>query len=527
MPWFLKKRDWVTLLVLLIGYLFVLTQVPTTPRYNLRTCGIENPLLYLGRVDYFAELEKRTNHRLHPAADNGFRDVLAACGPRILEQNAMMDLVPWTHLAVHPQSERWYHSFWRPLCEKLEIDPAPRPKYLDSLSYVGYENIRLILDAEKQKALLLSHFPPDPSQPPGELPDYFRKEYRDSFDELKKIPLDLNERPEIAAWLAQYDPVLDLFNASVRKPNYFSPRMRPSDDDGLWCILLPDVQAQRDFARSLQIRINVRIFHGDIDGAWHDAMSMYLLSRKHFQHEPFLVSQFVGLAIEGMGSESLRMILQHGEPTKEQLAKIAADLDSLPPLEGCFNELKLVSSLISHEALKQQRIVQDIVFYGSSTPVLPSPDESLLNVLPLDQNIAGERLTQLFEQSGILELVEEEYHPPGREERERLNEKIDRNMQFIIDHQSSIDSNDPRSYMKLLTIQSRSRFAAERVFRDHVSAFKVSIAAFDKAALNLDTSRISVAEKRYELQHGKEPASLEELVPEFLPEVPKGHFFGE
>ena len=503
MSFFFKKRVWIVLMVLLFAYLLVMTQVPSTPRYTLRTTGIAKPVFHKGQVDYFAELEQRINHRLYPAADNGFRDVLAACGPRILEQSAMMDAVPWEHLAVHQYSDRWYQNYWLPVCALLEIDPAPRPKYLDSFCFESYFYL-LKQEYEKQRALLPAP-PPDmslPSEPPlsKALPGYLTMDSGRFRESIVKAPLDLSENPEIAKWLAQRDPVLDIFNASVRKPNYVCPRTRP-EDGGLWVILLPDVQAQRQFARDLQVRISAKIFQGDIDAAWHDTMSMYLLSRKHYQYEFCAVTQLVGLAIEGMGNESLQMILQHGKPTKEQLEKIAADLDSLPPVKGCFKELEY-TSLALYDNLRQQRICNEYVTSGSSPPSVSLPDLKLLEVLPLDQNIAGERLTQLLEQSGLLELAEEKYYPPGSEERKRLDEKMDRLDQFLIDRQKSLVAPDDfRFYMKLLTIQSRSRLAAETVFVESLPAIPPLLTAFDRAVQQFEAIRISVAQELEKLEH--------------------------
>ena len=472
MPWFLKKRVWLTSLVLLLLFFVFVTQVPSPPRYNLRTAGLENPVFYRGQVDYFAEFERGYNEKLHPMADNGYRDMLIACGPRILDQDALMDTVLWAHLPADLHGSNYYYNYWLPLCEKLEMDPVPRPKYLDSLGFQSYF----------AKSMM------------GE---QGARNYR---EKIAKTPFDLGESPEIETWLLERSPVLDLFNESVRKPNYFCPKFFMRDEDwGYLCaILLPDVTAQRTFAQDLQVRIGDRIFRGDLDGAWHDTMSMYLLSRKHYQYEPWGVVQLVGLRIEEMGHESLRLILTHGEPTRELLDKIAADLDSLPPLEYCFNELKM-TQLQMHELLKQQQLWNRSATISSSGFVhsgSPSPDEALLAVLPLDQNIAGENLTQLFERSGMMELAEEKYCPPSSAERERFDEKFDKCMQFFDNHLNY--PTDARLFMSMLTIQSRSRYAADVVFREMFPAISALLAAFDRTQENFESIREEVEQMKNE-----------------------------
>ncbi len=493
--WLLRKRVWLTTLLLLLVYLVCMTQFPGETRFTEKTTGIESPVFRNGKVDYFAEFDKRYNHRLHPATDNGFRDLLAACGPRILEQSALMDAVPWSHLSTHA----YYLDQWQPLCERLEIDPAPRPKYLDSLDFESY--------FAKLKKLYAAGT--------EQLPDFLEEDPRDIRRNLVLTPVDLKQYPKFANWLADRSSVLDLFNESVRKPIFFCPHA-PHENSSLYAILLPDVQASRSFARDLQVRIADRVFRGDIEGAWQDTLSMYLLSRKHYQNEPFFVTQLVGFAVEEIGNESLRLILEHGSPTAEQLEKIAADLDSLPTLESCFNELGF-AKLAMYDMLYEYR--GKILFCDLDGNFVDYPSQVSAE-LPLDYNIAGERLAQLWKNSDLDDLAKEKYRPKGSEEREEFERLLDAYDQFKVNHERSMNLNSLAKTGMLLPIQSRSRYAAAKLFLESAPPVRNMVEAYDRTTENFEKMRVDVACERHRLKYGETPDAPSKLVPEFLDRAP-------
>ncbi|GHT27293.1 hypothetical protein FACS18942_06360 [Planctomycetales bacterium] len=92
---------------------------------------------------------------------------------------------------------------------------------------------------------------------------------------------------------------------------------------------MPDVPLNRQCIRELQIRIAERIGRNDVDGAWYDIMSVLHFSR-HYIAKTNGVEKLIGIAVERIAAQSIKLLLQKGNPSKEQLAKFAADLDSLP-----------------------------------------------------------------------------------------------------------------------------------------------------------------------------------------------------
>ena len=527
-PWFARKRVWIISILLILLYLFFATQVPSPLKMTPRTIGLTDPTFYNGKLDYFAELEKTYKHRLYPKEENGFRTLLIACGPRILEWNAIADAVPWNQLPSYRDGDScWFTDHWIPTCEQLEMDPYPQPTFLNSLCFEDrFTKLKKIAEQQAQEARQTQPSENASDETSEEwtfekldalddaMPDYKTQNIRDFLEKVIETPRNLKDFPEIADWLEKRSPLLDLYGECVRKPNFIGPRFRAKM--GLCDILLPDVLLQRDFAQDLRVRIGDRIANGNIDGAWYDTMSMFTLVRKHYARESFFTVQLVGIGIEGNARDATKLILQHGNPTKEQLEKMAADLDSLPEWDEPWRELEIAKFAI-YESLHTMEPTEFTSNAYSRRTLPPIPwDESFLCNLPLDHNIAGEHLAQLYKRMELDKLSRFKYDKKNPDAAKPLLENFNQCFDEIHDKKS-----DAEIVFALLTIQSRSRLAAEKLVVKHqLPSCMVMLTAYERKAIQFDLLRTVVALERYEREHGAYPENLRPLVPAFLGEVP-------
>jgi hypothetical protein len=135
-PFCRRKRFWGGMLLLLAIYFCL---IPSPLKISPETTGYTEPLMPNGDVDYFGVYEKTYIDKLSPPEDNGQRLLIAACGPRVLEQVHMIETIPWEELPTHQHSKQWFDEKWIPLCEHMYIDPYVRPKYLDSLDFYSFK----------------------------------------------------------------------------------------------------------------------------------------------------------------------------------------------------------------------------------------------------------------------------------------------------------------------------------------------------------------------------------------------------
>jgi hypothetical protein len=268
--WFNRKRFWVCVIFLFFVYFCF---VPSRTRISVETTGVTEPLTVDGQVDYFGVLERTYIDKLYPPENNGQRLLIAACGPRVLEQNQLATICSWEEIQTHESGRDWFENDWIPLCEHLYIDPYRRPVFYDKLEFFSF--IEKHLSQQKESA----------GEKPN--PEDARKYSWDLFQKLSTTTWKKSDYPEAGKWLDEYSDVLDYFGLCVRKPNFVNWRKIRRNGD-LAAILLPDVQANRAFVRCLQVRITERIGRGDIEGAWYDVMSIKHLTC-HYANDPILM----------------------------------------------------------------------------------------------------------------------------------------------------------------------------------------------------------------------------------------------
>ena len=501
-PWYKRRRFWT---FVFLAVLFYFCFVPSPLKISPESTGFTEPLLPNGEVDYFGAYEKLYIHKLSPPEDNGYRLLLAACGPRILEQQYLMDQISsWDELPTHERSKQWFHEKWVPLCEHMYIDPYAKPRFHDSFGF--HEFLYQERKAKQEDAKRWET----------------AKEDDELWDQLVAAPWTAEDHPDIARWLEERSPVLDLFGVAVRKPNFACYRWR---EETMWSILFPDAQGSREFARDLRVRITERLGKGDIDGAWHDVMSLFILSRKHYLFDPFVTVNLVGIAAEGMGRESAMLVLQYGNASPEQLAQFANDLTSLPR--------KIVLDTTAFEELFTFGSLKDIhkymlVVFGINIFLDDEEKNTLLSFINpfrwIDYNIAGKRLEKRF--NAVRQMRDDSAWNINRTVMKKhvdLCAPPDESWCFNC---MLRDTRAPWDLLRVPLIHTRSQLLADVCFNLMVSCSYESQNALDRSNAQLDLLRLAVALERYKSANEKYPATLDELVPVFLEEVPLDAFTG-
>ena len=502
-PWLKRKRVWGIVILILLAYFCL---VPSRTRISPETTGITEPLTADGRVDYFAAFEKLYIDKLSPPEDNGQRYIIAAFGPVVLEQMALADKVPWEEMPTHEYSKNWFETRWIPLCEHLYIDPYERPMFYDSRGFFGF----MRKYKEKQKAETGEEHSEDDNNDDWKL-----------FETLTKAPWSAEDHPIVAQWVNEYSPVLDYFGQCVRMPNYACWRW-PSES--LFTILLPDVQASREFARSLQVRINERVGRGDLEGAWYDVMSMKHIA-VHYRSEPVLVTCLVGIAIDGIANVSAQQILTHGNPTQEQLERFLQDLNDLPQ-PNSFSLSMTLERTAAYELLRYfkeghgKKIYEDYIEWADDNQKQSLRMMRYLALLPIDANIAGERLTELFGEFGLRDfsdihqgsnpVLQRQYAEQMEEKLEQLQKKLQNTSQWS----------------RVPLIRTRSQLLAEHIFVHHTPPLTNVVKAFHRDKAHNEMLRIAIALEHYKKVNGEYPEKLDALVPTYFPMVPLDPFTG-
>ncbi|MDR3183477.1 MAG: type II secretion system protein GspG [Planctomycetaceae bacterium] len=488
-PFYRQRRYWIAAIVLLI---VCIGQVPMPLRVSKETSGIDSPICPDGTPDYFAVYEQTYIDKLLPAEDNGMSLIVAALGPKVLEQAALAKEVPWEQMPTNEQSKDWFITYYVPLCEHLGIDPYTKPHYYHTAGfYTMFKEKKL--DSKED---------PDGNQ---------------LYNKLVSAPFEKTDYLEVAQWLNERNPVLDLFGTAVRKTNYVCWHQRPQKEKSfVYAVLLPEMQAQREFFHDLRVRIAARLGSGDIDGAWYDIMSMLYLSRKHYIHQPFLVGSLIGFAAETQAYEALDILLHQNGLSQAQLTRFAAELSALPRADA-LREAVRMELLLPYMILVHRHYYHN---YGGGVLSPRNPFERMMLMpleMPIDLNIAGKQITSFYRQHRIDVNNDTDFPLDVRTLQERYrtaSTQLERKEEYM---------EKMTAYLPLLALSSvriRSQVCGDIALFEGSPALGAVYQVVQRVNARLEVMRLAILIERYKLDTGSYPQSLDKLVPKYIDAVP-------
>jgi hypothetical protein len=262
---------------------------------------------------------------------------------------------------------------------------------------------------------------------------------------------------------------------------------------------------------------------------------MFYLSREHYTNEPFLVANLVGIAIEGMGWQSAQVVLEHSNLTPEQLERFASDLEALPRRMTLYSELEhnlaytglqMLQNLSNEELReifdwKKSEPFTDLssfflwLFGGSTDGAIPR----YLTLLPFDRNIAGRRIT--------------EFHHTARQMSGTSAWDINsivakRHFENIaeLSRERAWQMESRWNLLRVPLIRTRSQMIGDYMIGLLTPALVAAENAIDRTNTHFDLLRIAIALERYKMVYENYPQALDDLVPQFLEDVPLDPFTG-
>ena len=403
----------------------------TTPlRISEETTFVLGPMTSDGkRIDYFRAMEERYYPPEMKTDDNGYRLIVRAMGVNI--DNEVLRLQVY---------------------EKLGLDPNEEPTMkLESLWTI------------------ISQY--DKDHPPAEgeqkLWDKFHSATHSVF----------NDFPMLKDWLEENMAGIDLLAEAVRKPAFYIPYVRENENSPAFESLLrsDNVHIIREWARVVRARATYRLGVGDIDGAIDDIVTAHHLAR-HAGKQGTLVSGLIGIAVEGMAYSIGIGSNPEFPPTKEQIERLIAELDSLPP-RWTFNEA------LESERLFGLAALQDI--YWGNNPGMNEPFPYFRLLFPnmgwtFDINIALTKQNKVYDaMTGITDdkMLEKFFEPSG----------------------------NPYNPLPLLFTRSRTHRIMNSLMELLVPSVQAGREAWHRIECTENMQRLTLALLLYEIDNGKLP----------------------
>ena len=448
---------------------------------------------------------KETTHVTAPVDVDGFIDFAAALNERLgkgitPEQNA--NVLLWKAMGPRPEGSKMPREYFR----WMAIGTLP-----DDGDY--------FIDARK---FMKEHGKLSPSDDKG---------WSALDDELERItqrPWTAKEFPDLAAWLKANEKPLALVVAACKRPRYFSPlipgRGKDGSSAGLIGALVSSVQKCREFAQALAARAMLEVGEQRTDDAWQDLLAMHRLGRLVGQGGT-LIEYLVGVAIESIASAADLAFLERAKLDTPRIKACLRDLKELPPRSTVADKVDLgerfmfldsvmlvarhgpdyLESLAGGAPSKGSNPILKIAFAGVDW------DPALRN-----GNLWYDRMVAAMRRQGAT-------RSSARKQLYQLDVDI-KELKANIFPKSALGG------VKMLLglgAATRSKMLADIMISLLVPAVRKVQQAGDRSEQVEHNLHLAFALAAYRRDHGKYPAKLDALAPDYLAAVPQDLFSGK
>src|SRR5262245_14197850 len=495
---FRRLRRWWVSLPLGVLVALVYAAWPGTWSFTVspETTYVTGPLDAEGYVDYPTALNERLGQGITPD-QNANVLIVRALGPR-------------------PEGAELPAEYYR----WLGIDPPPdQGEYLLSWDKYFEAHLKNQPEEEEPRDWFDEFFGADPDEVPVRKDR--REEWNDRVDRARKWPWKAKDRPEIADWLKRNEKPLALMVEASKRPRYFHPLVskNPTPQSAqVLNSLLPTVQKCREVARALSCRAMARVDDGDLDGAWQDLLACHRLGRL-VGSGGTVIQELSGLAITQIAATGELALLSHSRTSSKQVLAWLADLRRLPPIPSVaekvdLGERFLMLDILMSMACRGPEVLNELDRSNPKPP--PNGFWSRLFTRSIDLDPAFRNANRMFDRlvdAGRL---------PARASRQAEFGAI---TQDIIEMKAAVSELTPLERAAADRTR-RGEFIGNVVIGLLLPAYEKIYDAADRTEQSERNVQVAFALAAYRADHGKYPASLDELAPKYLPKVPGDLFSG-
>lgn len=359
--------------------------------------------------------------------------------------------------------------------------------------------------------------------------------FHDREDVLRKAPWKAADAPKHAEYLKANDKPLAAAVAATKRTDYYHPLIsRPKDGSPGTLIgaLLPLPQKGREIASALTLRAMLRCGEGKFDDAWADILAVHRLGRLVARGGTG-IEMLVGVALGAIAHQSEQAFIAAAKPDAKTALKCQADLLALPPWPTYAEKLNLGERFMTLDVLQGlRRDGTDMLLLGGRQKLTREEIDARMSKLDWD---AMFRLnTKWYDKLAAAAAK------PTRAERVKAGAKVDADLQELLSRPKLQDGVIDQVLKQLDGIDKLVGQAEQEKFRTAVSEKIVVVLlgllapAVQKMGDSVDRAEqaarhgvLAFALAAYHADHSKYPASLADLSPKYLKQVPDDLFSGK
>ena len=353
------------------------------------------------------------------------------------------------------------------------------------------------------------------------LPVGERRKLNDRYSESWRQPWAEKDVPEVAQWLRDNEKPVETVVKGAMLPEYYSPLVPPVDADGhsggLIATLLPGIQKSRSISRYLVSRAMLNIEKGNVDYAWRDLIACHRVGEM-IGRGPTLIEYLVGTAITQIATHGQIVFLDRVQPAVAQLAQYRKDLLSLRPIKPAVEQVVFTERMMYLDSVVQIACecidFNDLV--ASQTPGFEEL-ETQLGILPIgwtiDWNIVmreGNRIYDRFDAAMKLKYYQD---------RRAAMAKIEGDLKLVRANVSAKEF-----LLAAVTEESTSKAIGKVLSASMVPSLSGVNRAYNRSVQTRENLLLAFALADWKEQHGSYPATLNDLVPDFVSKLPTDAF---
>jgi hypothetical protein len=322
------------------------------------------------------------------------------------------------------------------------------------------------------------------------------------------------EFPEVTAWLDRYQPELDKIRAAT-KLRWYCPLLNDDPNALLVSDLLPHLQGMRTLSRMLVANCHREAGRGNVAAAIDDVLAIHRLGLQ--MRGDLVIQNLVAISIRAEARQAAIRLLQ-----KYQLSE--TELDALRALADSEGIPELLDPNVSRsERYLTLDLLQQIDRNRFKMNELPDFGE------PATAFPWVSKLWAFVDAGQVLQSVNNQFDEFGRSQSllqiqgAALNEALSKFCDSSI--QGSFPSGDWGEYMGMLFSSNfRGRVLGKSLSNGTDTLRTTSIKVIIRDTQQIRLLRVALALERFHGRNGNYPESLEQLVPDYLSQLPPDLF---
>lgn len=360
---------------------------------------------------------------------------------------------------------------------------------------------------QTQQAEVVEWLGEDPFSVNQSIPSLIEEPPYSAFEELPENPWTTDENPELFDWLSENEATLDAVVAASKKPDFYLPLIALDDGARMFSVTLEPIQSLRYLVQGLAVRSLYHVGRGDVAAARQDLDAIHRIAL-HCGKGPALVSKLVAVYMESEALKCERHLIESGLLSKQELLALAESIRSLPPLCDVRRELTDFERLACLDAVLAMANGRDMS--GLSSEGGPPEKTSSVRTRSVDWNIVLEVMNDWFNK------IEDVFEPNSPHARRANYAKLEAELIEV--------ENQPLIGYWMFDRTKRSQRRGNLLAAMLLPAMPASIDAVERIEVLRELNLLSASLHAYRLDHESFPERLEDLIPEYVDEVPLDRF---